>query len=280
MRPDTPRLVGEALTLGYDRRTVAEDLTVAVPDGSFTVIIGPNACGKSTLLRALARLLRPARGTVLLDGADIHRRPARQVARTLGLLPQSATAPDGLTVAELVSRGRYPHQGLLRQWSREDERVVDRAMADTGVAELADRPVDELSGGQRQRVWIAMALAQQTPLLLLDEPTTYLDIAHQVEVLDLCARLHEEQGRTLVAVLHDLHQAARYATHLVAMRDGQVVAAGDPRRIVTTELVEEVFGLPCRIIEDPETGTPLVLPTVRRSGSDGEPAPTVAGGRC
>ncbi|MFG3578044.1 ABC transporter ATP-binding protein [Micromonospora chersina] len=279
MRPDTPRLVGEALTLGYDRRTVAEDLTVAVPDGSFTVIIGPNACGKSTLLRALARLLRPARGTVLLDGADIHRRPARQVARTLGLLPQSATAPDGLTVAELVSRGRYPHQGLLRQWSREDERVVDRAMADTGVAELADRPVDELSGGQRQRVWIAMALAQQTPLLLLDEPTTYLDIAHQVEVLDLCARLHEEQGRTLVAVLHDLHQAARYATHLVAMRDGRVVAAGDPRRIVTTELVEEVFGLPCRIIEDPETGTPLVLPAARRSGTDGEPAPTVVG-RC
>ncbi|MFI2652458.1 ABC transporter ATP-binding protein [Micromonospora fulviviridis] len=264
MRPDTPRLVGEALTLGYDRRTVAEDLTVAVPDGSFTVIIGPNACGKSTLLRALARLLRPARGTVLLDGADIHRRPARQVARTLGLLPQSAVAPDGLTVAELVSRGRYPHQGLLRQWSREDERVVDQAMADTGVAELADRPVDELSGGQRQRVWIAMALAQQTPLLLLDEPTTYLDIAHQVEVLDLCARLHEEQGRTLVAVLHDLHQAARYATHLVAMRDGRVVAAGDPRRIVTTDLVEDVFGLPCRIIADPETGTPLVLPTARR----------------
>ncbi|MCP3784857.1 ABC transporter ATP-binding protein [Micromonospora sp. A3M-1-15] len=274
MRPHTLRLVGEALTLGYDRRTVAEDLTVAVPDGSFTVIIGPNACGKSTLLRALARLLRPARGTVLLDGADIHRRPARQVARTLGLLPQSAMAPDGLTVAELVSRGRYPHQGLLRQWSREDERVVDRAMADTGIAELADRPVDELSGGQRQRVWIAMALAQQTPLLLLDEPTTYLDIAHQVEVLDLCARLHEEQGRTLVAVLHDLHQAARYATHLVAMRDGRVVAAGDPRRIVTTELVEEVFGLPCRIIEDPETGTPLVLPAARRSGAPGDGAGT------
>ncbi|MGV9806838.1 ABC transporter ATP-binding protein [Micromonospora chersina] len=273
MRPDTPRLVGEALTLGYDRRTVAEDLTVAVPDGSFTVIIGPNACGKSTLLRALARLLRPAKGTVLLDGADIHRRPARQVARTLGLLPQSATAPDGLTVAELVSRGRYPHQGLLRQWSREDERVVDRAMADTGVADLAGRPVDELSGGQRQRVWIAMALAQQTPLLLLDEPTTYLDIAHQVEVLDLCARLHEEQGRTLVAVLHDLHQAARYATHLVALRDGRVVAAGDPRRIVTTELVEEVFGLPCRIIEDPETGTPLVLPASRRSAAPGAPRP-------
>ncbi|MFG2052532.1 ABC transporter ATP-binding protein [Micromonospora sp. NPDC048930] len=266
MAPDTARLVGDTLTLAYDRRTVAEDLTVAVPDGSFTVIIGPNACGKSTLLRALARLLRPTRGTVLLDGADIHRRPARHVARTLGLLPQSAVAPDGITVAELVARGRYPHQGLLRQWSREDERVVAGAMADTGVAELADRLVDELSGGQRQRVWIAMALAQRTPLLLLDEPTTYLDIAHQVEVLDLCARLHEEQGRTLVAVLHDLHQAARYATHLVAMRDGRVVAAGDPRRIVTAELVEEVFGLPCRVLEDPETGTPLVLPAARRSG--------------
>ena len=271
MAPDS-RLVGTGLTLAYDRRTVAEDLTVAVPDGSFTVIIGPNACGKSTLLRALARLLRPTRGTVLLDGADIHRRPARQVARTLGLLPQSAVAPDGLTVAELVARGRYPHQGLLRQWSREDERVVDAAMADTGVAELADRPVDELSGGQRQRVWIAMALAQQTPVLLLDEPTTYLDIAHQVEVLDLCARLHEEQGRTLVAVLHDLHQAARYASHLVAMRDGRVAAAGDPRRIVTADLVREVFGLPCRVIEDPETGAPLVLPAARRAARRATPA--------
>lgn len=279
MAPDTPRLVGEALTLAYDRRTVAEDLTVAVPDGSFTVIIGPNACGKSTLLRALARLLRPTRGTVLLDGADIHRRPARQVARTLGLLPQSAVAPDGITVAELVARGRYPHQGLLRQWSREDERVVAGAMADTGVAELADRPVDELSGGQRQRVWIAMALAQRTSLLLLDEPTTYLDIAHQVEVLNLCARLHAEQGRTLVAVLHDLHQAARYATHLLAMRGGRVVAAGDPRRIVTADLVEEVFGLPCRVIEDPDTGTPLVLPAIRRPDTDQGPTPAITGGR-
>ncbi|MFR9777522.1 ABC transporter ATP-binding protein [Micromonospora sp. MS34] len=275
MAPEPPRLVGDALTLAYDRRTVAEDLTLAVPDGSFTVIIGPNACGKSTLLRALARLLRPTRGAVLLDGVDIHRRPARQVARTLGLLPQSAVAPDGVTVAELVARGRYPHQGLLRQWSREDERVVAEAMADTGVAELADRLVDELSGGQRQRVWIAMALAQRTPLLLLDEPTTYLDIAHQVEVLDLCARLHAEQGRTLVAVLHDLHQAARYATHLVAMRAGRVVAAGDPRRIVTAELVEEVFGLPCRILEDPETGSPLVVPASRRRAVD---APTSRGG--
>jgi len=260
----TARLRAEGLRLAYEERVVVDGLSVDIPDGAFTVIVGPNACGKSTLLRALARLLRPTRGTVLLDGADIHRRPARQVARTLGLLPQSAVAPDGITVAELVGRGRYPHQGLLRQWSRSDERVVAEAMAATGVTALADRPVDELSGGQRQRVWIAMALAQQTPLLLLDEPTTYLDIAHQIEVLDLCARLHEEQGRTLVAVLHDLHQAARYATHLVALRDGRVVAAGEPRRILTAELVEEVFGLPCRVIEDPETGTPLVLPLARR----------------
>ncbi|SBV25942.1 iron complex transport system ATP-binding protein [Micromonospora krabiensis] len=264
METGTARLSGTGMTLAYDRRTIAEDLTVAVPDRSFTVVIGPNACGKSTLLRALSRMLRPSAGAVLLDGQDIHRRPARQVARTLGLLPQSSIAPDGITVAELVARGRYPHQGLLRQWSREDERVVDQSMAATGVADLADRPVDELSGGQRQRVWIAMALAQQTPLLLLDEPTTYLDIAHQIEILDLCARLHEEQGRTLVAVLHDLNHAARYATHLIAMRDGRVVAAGAPAEVVTADLVAEVFGLPCRVIDDPETGTPLVVPAARR----------------
>ncbi|MFD0821670.1 ABC transporter ATP-binding protein [Micromonospora zhanjiangensis] len=252
------------MTLGYDRRVIAENLTVAVPDRSFTVVIGPNGCGKSTLLRALSRLLRPTAGAVLLDGADIHRRQARQVARTLGLLPQSSVAPDGITVGELVARGRYPHQGLLRQWSRDDERVVTQSLAATGVADLADRLVDELSGGQRQRVWIAMALAQQTPLLLLDEPTTYLDIAHQIEILDLCARLHEEQGRTLVAVLHDLNHAARYASHLIAMRDGRVVAAGEPARVVTADLVAEVFGLPCRVIADPETGTPLVVPAARR----------------
>ncbi|SFD67842.1 ABC transporter ATP-binding protein [Streptomyces aidingensis] len=261
--PGESRLRAESVTLAYDRRVVAEKLTVAVPDRSFTVVVGPNACGKSTLLRALARMLRPARGAVLLDGQEISARPARQVARTLGLLPQSATAPDGITVADLVARGRYPHQGLLRQWSREDERVTQEAMAGTGVAELADRYVDELSGGQRQRVWIAMALAQQTPLLLLDEPTTYLDIAHQIEVLDLCARLHEE-GRTLVAVLHDLNQAARYATHLVALRDGRLVAQGSPAEVISEELVAEVFGLPCRVIDDPETGTPLVIPAARR----------------
>lgn len=255
-------LAAEGLSLGYGDRAVIDSLDLAVPPGEMTVIVGANACGKSTLLRSLSRLLAPRTGRVVLDGREVHRMPARELARTLGLLPQSSIAPEGITVADLVSRGRYPHQSLLRQWSREDERVVAESMAATGVQDLAARPVDELSGGQRQRVWIAMALAQQTPLLLLDEPTTYLDIAHQIEVLDLCARLHEE-GRTVVAVLHDLNHAARYATHMIAMRDGRIVAEGAPAAVVTSELVEEVFRLPCRVIDCPETGTPLVVPAAR-----------------
>ncbi|MEV5547219.1 ABC transporter ATP-binding protein [Streptomyces sp. NPDC052309] len=267
------RLSAENVTLAYDQRVIAEKLSVEIPDNSFTVIVGPNACGKSTLLRALSRMLKPSHGRVLLDGEVIQSMPAKQVARTLGLLPQSSIAPDGITVADLVGRGRYPHQGLLRQWSTEDERVVQESMAQTGVAELADRYVDELSGGQRQRVWIAMALAQQTPLLLLDEPTTYLDIQHQIDVLDLCAELHEEQGRTLVAVLHDLNHAARYATHLIALRGGEVIAEGAPNDIVTSELVEEVFGLRCQVIDDPETGTPLVVPAARKARGRGAAEP-------
>lgn len=262
-RSSVNRLSADNVTLAYEQRIIAEQLSVEIPDHSFTVIVGPNACGKSTLLRALSRMLKPTEGRVLLDGQVIQSLPAKQVARTLGLLPQSSVAPDGITVGDLVSRGRYPHQGLLRQWSAEDERVVREAMEQTGVAELAGRYVDELSGGQRQRVWIAMALAQQTPLLLLDEPTTYLDIQHQIDILDLCAELHEEQGRTLVAVLHDLNHAARYATHLIALRDGKVIAQGPPGDIVTAELVEEVFHLRCQVIEDPETGTPLVVPAAR-----------------
>ncbi|WP_410602721.1 ABC transporter ATP-binding protein [Amycolatopsis sp. lyj-90] len=260
----TSRLHADALTLAYDGRTVAEDLGVVIPDRSFTVIVGPNACGKTTLLRALARMLKPRQGSVFLDGQVISSFPAKEVARRLGLLPQSSIAPDGITVADLVARGRYPHQRLLRQWSREDATVVAESMRATGVDDLAERLVDELSGGQRQRVWMAMALAQETDLLLLDEPTTYLDIAHQMDILDLCAQLHQEQGRTLVAVLHDLNHAARYATHMIAMRDGEVLATGAPEDVVTAENVEKIFELPCRVMPCPETGTPLVIPKAGR----------------
>jgi iron complex transport system ATP-binding protein len=257
------RLHAEGVTLAYDRRVVSEALDVAIPDGSFTAIVGPNACGKSTLLRGLARMMKPRAGTVILDGQAIGSLPSKEVARRLGLLPQSPIAPDAISVADLVGRGRYPHQGLLRQWSKEDEEAVAGAMRRTRVDDLASRAVDELSGGQRQRVWLAMVLAQQTPLLLLDEPTTFLDIAHQLEVLDLCADLHEHHGHTVVAVLHDLNHACRYATHLVAMREGAIVAEGNPAEIVDAALVERVFGLRCRVIADPETGLPLVVPARR-----------------
>ncbi|MFI2230879.1 ABC transporter ATP-binding protein [Nocardia testacea] len=254
------RLRADRLRLGYRSRVISDELTVDIPDGTFTVIIGPNACGKSTLLRALSRLLAPESGAVLLDGKQIGSYPAKEVARRIGLLPQTSTAPEGIRVADLVARGRYPHQSLIRQWSRRDEEAVAAAMAATGVAELSGRLVDELSGGQRQRVWIAMVLAQETPIVLLDEPTTFLDIAHQIQLLDLCRRLNRETGRTVVAVLHDLNHAFRYADHLIAMRDGAVVAAGAPREIVTAELVQRVFDLGCRVIDDPETGAPLVVP--------------------
>lgn len=248
------------LTLAYEDRTVVHELELAVPDGQVTVIVGPNACGKSTTLRALGRLLKPRGGSVLLDGEELAKIPTKSVARSIGLLPQSPVAPEAITVADLVSRGRQPHQHWWQQWSDEDERAVTEAMARTAVTELADRPVDELSGGQRQRVWIAMALAQETDLLLLDEPTTFLDIAHQVEVLDLVRRLNHEQGRTVVIVLHDLNQAARYADHLVAMKSGRIVAEGAPDEVVTAELVREVFGLEAVVIPDPVTGSPLVVP--------------------
>jgi iron-siderophore transport system ATP-binding protein len=254
------RLSAEDLTVGYDRKTISEHLDLEVPEGRFTAIIGPNACGKSTLLRALSRLLKPQGGTVLLDGRDIHAQPARQVARRLGLLPQSSVAPDGITVADLVARGRFPHQRLIRQWSAADEAAVVAAMAATGVTDLSGELVDTLSGGQRQRVWVAMVLAQQTPIVLLDEPTTFLDIAHQIELLELCVRLNREQRSTMVAVLHDLNQASRYADHIVVMKTGRIVAQGDPRAVITAELIEDVFGLGCRIIDDPETHTPLVIP--------------------
>jgi len=252
-------LRAEDVTLAYDQRVVVEGLDVDVLAGEFTVVVGPNACGKSTLLRALSRLLKPKDGLVLLDGQDIQRSKTKDVARRLGLLPQTSIAPDGITVADLVSRGRHPEQKLFRQQTLEDRRAVAKAMAVAEVTELAPRLVDELSGGQRQRVWVAMVLAQQTPVMLLDEPTTFLDIAHQVSLMELFAALNA-QGRTLVAVLHDLNHAARFATRIVAMADGRIVAQGRPEEVVTEANVEEIFGLPSRVIPDPVTGTPLVVP--------------------
>jgi iron complex transport system ATP-binding protein len=251
------------LTLAYDQRTVVQDLTIRLPEGKVTIIVGANACGKSTLLRGLARLLKPAGGSVLLDGKDIHRQSTREVARVLGLLPQSPAAPEGITVAELVGRGRYPHQGWFRQWTREDDDAVNTALAATDTLELGERNVDELSGGQRQRVWIAMALAQETDVLLLDEPTTFLDVSHQVEVLDLITDLNRRRGTSVAIVLHDLNLAARYADHLVAMKSGRVVAEGAPAEVVTAELVHTVFGLESRVIPDPVSGTPMVVPVGR-----------------
>jgi iron complex transport system ATP-binding protein len=262
--PDVSPLAARDLRLAYDDRMVVDGLTLDVPAGRVTVIVGANACGKSTLLRGLARLLKPRGGSVLLDGADIHRLPTREVATRLGLLPQQPVAPDGITVADLVGRGRHPHQRWFRQWSREDEAAVAAALEATGMTDVAERPVDELSGGQRQRVWIALALAQGTDLMLLDEPTTFLDLAHQVEVLDLLAELNECEGRTIVLVLHDLNLACRYGQHLVALRGGEVAAEGPPGEVVTAGLVAEVFGLAAEIVADPLTGTPLVLPVPTR----------------
>jgi iron complex transport system ATP-binding protein len=253
------RLHVEAATIGYDKRVISRELSVSIPDRSYTVIVGPNACGESTLLRGLSRLLKPSAGQVVLDGADINSFKTKEVARRVGLLPQTSIAPDGITVADLVARGRYPYQGFIRQWTEADEQAVARAMAQTAVTDLSGRLVDELSGGQRQRVWVAMVLAQHTDILLLDEPTTFLDITHQIELMELFTDLHHV-GHTLVAVLHDLNQAARYGTHLIAMKDGQVVAEGTPDQIVTAELVEEVFGLRCLVVPDPVAGTPQVVP--------------------
>ncbi|WP_337182669.1 ABC transporter ATP-binding protein [Shinella sp.] len=263
------RLHADNVTLRYDERTISRNLSVSIPDGSFTVIVGPNACGKSTLLRALSRLLKPSAGQVVLDGKSIADFPAKETARRLGLLPQSSIAPEGITVADLVARGRYPHQSFLRQWSRADEEAVIAAMEATRVTDLSGRPVDELSGGQRQRVWIAMVLAQETPILLLDEPTTFLDIAHQIELMDLLADLNG-QGRTVVAVLHDLNHACRYASHLIAMKDGATVAEGRPSAIVNERLVEDVFGLPSVIIPDPVSNTPLIVPKGRKPPANSE----------
>ncbi|TCK27314.1 ABC transporter ATP-binding protein [Pseudonocardia endophytica] len=254
-------LSGERLTIGYRTgQIVVDDQSVTVPEARVTAIVGPNGCGKSTLLRGLAGLLRPASGRVLLGGTQITRLPATELARRLGVLPQQPSVPDGITVADLVGRGRHPYQRWFRQWSGEDEAAVSAALEATGLAGLAERPVAELSGGQRQRAWIALVLAQGPGTMLLDEPTTFLDLAHQLDVLDLLRVINTEQGRTIVMVQHDLELAARYADHLIAMRGGRIVAEGEPAAVVSEELVSSVFGVDALVTPDPLTGTPLVLP--------------------
>lgn len=267
-----PELRARDLHLAYDGRPVVENLNLTVPTGRITAIVGANACGKSTLLRALARLLAPRQGVVELDGVALRSVPTRELARKLGILPQTPVAPEGLTVLDLVGRGRSPHQTWWRQWSAADEEAVHAALEATSLTDLAERPVDELSGGQRQRAWIAMAVAQGTPVLLLDEPTTYLDLAHQIDVLDLITDLNRREGRTIVMVLHDLNQACRYADHVIAMKAGRIVAEGAPADVVTEATVEDVFDLHCRITPDPVSGTPLVIPLGRHHHDGTSPA--------
>ncbi|PSB06788.1 cobalamin/Fe(3+)-siderophore ABC transporter ATP-binding protein [filamentous cyanobacterium CCP1] len=257
-------LTTRRLTLAYDQSLIIEDLNLAIPAGKITVLVGPNGCGKSTLLRGLARLLKPKHGVVYLDRDSIASLSTREVAKQLGILPQSPIAPEGLTVRELVAQGRYPHQGWIQQWSQDDERFTQEALAVTGMTELADRSLDSLSGGQRQRAWIAMTLAQNTEILLLDEPTTFLDLAHQIEVLDLLCELNQTMGRTIVMVLHDLNQACRYADYLVALHQGQIFTNGTPKDVMTEAMVRSVFGLESRVIPDPVAGTPMCVPISRR----------------
>lgn len=264
------RLQTENLVLAYDETIIIEELDVEVPAGKITAVVGPNGCGKSTLLRSLARLMKPRGGAVYLDGEALFKRPTKEVAKKLGILPQNPEAPEGLTVRELAAQGRYPHQGWLSQWSKEDERAVGRALEITGVTEFADRSLDTLSGGQRQRAWISMALAQETGTLLLDEPTTFLDMAHQLEVLQLLDRLNREDERTILMVLHDLNNAARYAHHMVAISGGKVFAVGKPKDVVSAELLREVFSVEAEIVPDPRTGAPLCIPYGIRFPGSGE----------
>lgn len=257
------RLKADHLALAYDHTLILPDLSVVIPDNQITVLVGPNGCGKSTLLRGLSRLLKPKGGTSILDGQDIWKLPTKELAKQIGILPQGPVAPEGLTVHELVAQGRYPHQSWLQQWSPEDDRITREALEITGVTEFSDRPVDTLSGGQRQRAWIAMTLAQDSEFILLDEPTTFLDLAFQIEVLDLLHDLNKERGKTIVMVLHDLNHACRYADYLIAVHDGKIAVQGVPGEVVTEKVVQDVFGIECRIIPDPVTGTPLIVPIGR-----------------
>jgi iron complex transport system ATP-binding protein len=254
----------KSLSLAYDGTPIIRDLNLAIPTGQISALVGANGCGKSTLLRGMARLLKPSSGTVYLDGESILKLSTKEVAQQLGILPQGPVAPEGLTVRDLVAQGRYPYQNWLQQWSEKDEKIVQQALLITNLLELSERELDTLSGGQRQRAWIAMALAQDTDILLLDEPTTFLDLAHQIEVLDLLYELNQSQGRTIVMVLHDLNQACRYADYLVAVKAGRIFAAGKPKLVISEEMVQEVFGLECRIIPDPILGTPMCVPIGRK----------------
>lgn len=260
-RPNTAGgVVASSVTVGYGQRTIIRDLSATFPAGKITTIVGPNGCGKSTLLRAMSGLLDLGTGHVSVDGQNISEMKRKDVARILGVLPQSPVAPEGLLVSDLVARGRHPHQAWFRQWSSTDEDAVFEALKQTGSADLASRTLDELSGGQRQRVWISMVLAQNTDILFLDEPTTYLDLATSVDILELVDSLRQELGRTVVMVLHDLNLAVRYSDYLVVMKEGQVIASGTPAEIITAELLQQAFDLQARVIEDPETGDPLIVP--------------------
>jgi ABC-type cobalamin/Fe3+-siderophores transport system ATPase subunit len=265
-----PLFVGAGLRLSYEQRVVCDGLEVQIPRGAITTIIGPNGCGKSTLLRALCHLIEPRAGQVVFDDRALASYGRRELAQRLGFLPQVSSVPPGISVRELVSRGRFPYHGFLRQWSREDETAVAHALAETGLTDSAERLVEQLSGGQRQRVWIALVLAQDTDVLMLDEPTTYLDIAHQLEVLELCRRLNNKTGKTLVMVLHDLNLAARYSHHLIAMKQGRIVAAGTPTELLTPQRVQEVFGIQAQVIQDPVTGSPLVVPVASLQGASND----------
>ena len=260
---DSTALHVKDVSVGYGERTVLDTLNVDIKRGAVTSIVGPNGCGKSTLLRTMSRLLNPTKGEIVLDGKSIHDIPTRKLATQLGLLPQTPIAPDGIVVADLVGRGRTPHQGILGRWSQQDYDIVAEALETTGISDLAERSIDELSGGQRQRVWIAMALAQRTETLLLDEPTTYLDVKHQLDVLDLLTELNRDRGTTIVMVLHDLNLAARYSDELVAVSGGKVFAHGHPREVITKENVKSVIGLDSVIITDPVSDQPAVMPIGR-----------------
>ncbi|HEV2510786.1 ABC transporter ATP-binding protein [Bosea sp. (in: a-proteobacteria)] len=263
-----PSLAAERLSLSYGGTTIVAGLDLAVPERAFTALLGPNGSGKSTVLRALAGLLAPKSGAVLLDGRSIADRPAKETARRIGILSQGPAAPEGLTVLDLIRQGRYPHRSLFGRWSQADEDACAQALRLTGTGALCDRPLDSLSGGQRQRAWIAMALAQETDILLLDEPTTFLDLTHQIELMDLIASLVDERGTTVVAVLHDLNQAARYADHMVFLKAGKIAATGEPGQVITAQVVEQVFGVATSIVPDPVTGTPMCIPRAkgRRAG--------------